>query len=144
MALINTPRKSAMRRAASSQRPSARKKPLSTVQKTASGGAAPSSDGSLRGEHLSLRQLLRKGRESGEVDGPQLLGALPEHILDSPQKLDDVVELFDRHGIALRNWHPPTPLRKVEARRRATSNEYEGYRSNDPPRRRWSRPTCAS
>jgi RNA polymerase primary sigma factor len=134
MALINTPRKSAMRRTATSQRPAARKKPLSAVQKSASGGSSPSSEGSLRGEHLSLRQLLRKGRESGEVDGQQLLGALPEHILDSPQKLDDVVELFDRHGIALRNWQPPTPLRKVEARRRTTSNEYEGYRSNDPVR----------
>jgi RNA polymerase primary sigma factor len=135
MALINTPRKSAMRRAASSQRPAARKKPLSPIQKGSGDGTSPASDGTLRAEHMSLRQLLRKGRESGEVDGQQLLVALPEHILDSPQKLDDVVELFDRHGIALRNWQPPTPLRKVEQRRRASSNsEYEGYRSNDPVR----------
>jgi RNA polymerase primary sigma factor len=82
----------------------------------------------------SLRQLLRVGRESGEVDGSVLIKALPNHILSSADKLDDVVAMFRRHGISLKNWQPPVQLRKVEARRRTTSSEYEGYRSNDPVR----------
>src|SRR5262245_1761229 len=71
---------------------------------------APGS-GLSNGEHaaktpggLSLRQLLRRGKESGEVDGSVLLGVLPEHILSVPDKLDAVATLFTRHGVAIRNW----------------------------------------
>ena len=105
------------------------------------------SDSNGNGEHaashgLSLRQLLRRGRETGEVDGKLLLRALPEHITKSEQKLDEVVSLFSRNGVSLRNWQPPTPLRKTETRRRPTSaasssssgGDYDGYRSNDPVR----------
>jgi len=134
MTLINAPRKSTSRPAAAPQRSGARKKPASAHAAESSPESSEGASPRDSSRPASLRQLLRRGRESGEVDGQQLLGALPAHILGSAQKLDDVVELFDRHGIALRNWQPPTPLRKVEVRRRATSNEYEGYRSNDPVR----------
>ncbi len=82
----------------------------------------------------SLRQLLRAGKVSGEVEGPVLLRVLPEHILKSPQKLDDVASLFNRHGISVKEWKPPVPLRKPESRRHSSSSEYDGFRSNDPVR----------
>jgi hypothetical protein len=55
----------------------------------------------------SLRQLLRAGKETGHVDGALLLGSLPDHILESPQKLDEVVALFKRHSVAIKDWSPP-------------------------------------
>src|SRR5262245_26899485 len=67
------------------------------------------------GEARSLRQMLRQGRESGEVDGTQLLGVLPEHILGSAQKLEEVVSLFQRHGIVIRDWAPPADLPKADS-----------------------------
>jgi RNA polymerase primary sigma factor len=106
------------------------------------GKLSDASNGEHAASHgLSLRQLLRRGRETGEVDGKLLLRALPEHITKSAQKLDEVVSLFSRNGVSLRNWQPPAPLRKTEARRRATpapssssGGDYDGYRSNDPVR----------
>ena len=83
----------------------------------------------------SLRQLLRSGKVSGEVEGPMLLSVLPPHILASQDKLEDVTSLFNRHGISVRDWKPPVVLRKPETRRPAAgSGDYEGYRSNDPVR----------
>jgi RNA polymerase primary sigma factor len=106
-------------------------------RKGVNGGAAPArSEGdAARSEARSLRQLLRQGREFGEVDGAQLLGVLPEHILGSAQKLEEVVSLFQRHGILIRDWQPPQDLPKTDGKRRGEAGaEYEGYRSNDPVR----------
>jgi RNA polymerase primary sigma factor len=84
---------------------------------------------------MSMRQLLRRGKESGEVNGEQLLNTLPEHILNSPEKLDDVVALFTRHAISIRDWQPPVRLRKPDPRRHTRrEDDYDGYRSNDPVR----------
>jgi RNA polymerase primary sigma factor len=82
---------------------------------------------------LTLRQLLRKGKDCGEVEGAELLRVLPPEIAQSPQRLDEVVGLFSRHGVALRSWQAPTVLRRSEPRRRA-EDEYESFRSNDPVR----------
>ncbi len=98
----------------------------------AASGANGASNG--HGQATSLRQLLRLGKELGEVDGPVLLRVLPEHILKSPQKLDDVATLFNRHGISLKEWKPPVLLRKPESRRQTSSSEYDGVRSNGPVR----------
>ncbi len=100
------------------------------------GKAAASRNGESNGvvHGASLRQLLRRGKETGEVDGPVLLRALPDHILKSPQKLEDVTSLFNRHGISVKEWKPPVMLRKPESRRQASGREYEGFRSNDPVR----------
>jgi RNA polymerase primary sigma factor len=104
----------------------------------ANGKSNGSASGVLRGNGAanghgspSLRQLLRAGKVSGEVEGPVLLRVLPEHILTSPQKLDDVASLFNRHGISVKEWKPPVLLRKPESRRHS---EYDGVRSNDPVR----------
>ena len=87
------------------------------------------------GAGAGLRQLLRSGKETGRVDGAALLSALPGHILDSPQKLDEVVTLFKRHSVAIKDWTPPVQLRRPDPRRRANGAEdYSGYRSNDPVR----------
>jgi RNA polymerase primary sigma factor len=104
-------------------------------RRAANGSGMPASEGEgrVKGEARSLRQMLRAGRESGEVDGAQLLCVLPEHILACAQKLEEVVSLFQRHGIVIRDWNPPQDLPKVE-KRRGESAEYEGYRSNDPVR----------
>ncbi|MBW2281675.1 MAG: RNA polymerase sigma factor RpoD [Deltaproteobacteria bacterium] len=86
-------------------------------------------------ESPSLRQLLRNGKESGVVDGAAVLKALPEHIRGSSEKLEEVVELFSRQGISIREWKPPAQLRKPEVRRAvASTSDYDGYRSNDPVR----------
>jgi RNA polymerase primary sigma factor len=77
--------------------------------------------------------MLRQGREIGEVEGSLLLGVLPDHILGSAQKLEEVVALFQRHGIVIRDWQPPADLPKVD-KRRGGDAELEGYRSNDPVR----------
>jgi RNA polymerase primary sigma factor len=107
----------------------------------ANGKSNGSASGVLRGNGAanghgspSLRQLLRAGKVSGEVEGPVLLRVLPEHILTSPQKLDDVASLFNRHGISVKEWKPPVLLRKPESRRHTSSSEYDGVRSNDPVR----------
>ncbi len=88
------------------------------------------------GSHpLSFRQLLRKGKENGHVEGAELLRVLPGHLLAAPEKLEEVLALFRRHSVAVRAWQPPVIIRKPEPRRRPTaSEEYEGYRSNDPVR----------
>ena len=98
-------------------------------------GAAVAADGKPEIKHggPSLRQLLRKGKESGQADGAQLLQALPERILKSPERLEEVVALFRRHSVVLQNWKPPVVTRKPETRRR-NGEDYESYRSNDPVR----------
>jgi RNA polymerase primary sigma factor len=101
-------------------------------------GALVATNGNGNGvrDEMSLRQLLRHGKESGVVDGSEVLKALPEHIRGSSEKLEEVVELFSRQGISIREWKPSAaPLRKPEARRHTSSgSDYEGYRSNDPVR----------
>ncbi len=138
MAPTNTPRKTTSRRTSGSKVSSARSKAAATKASKKSVAASGSSKSEANAEDTpvqSLRQLLRAGRENGEVDGQALLRALPDHILGSAQKLDEVVALFSRQGVSIKNWEPPTPLRKVESRRRSSNNsEYEGYRSNDPVR----------
>jgi len=74
------------------------------------------------------------GKESGEVEGSKILQALPEHILKSAEKLDEVVALFGRQGVSIKQWQPPVWLRKPEVRRRSSDDEYGGVRSNDPVR----------
>jgi RNA polymerase primary sigma factor len=75
------------------------------------------------------------GKEIGEVDGALLLRILPDHILKTPEKLDDVVAMFGRHGISLKDWRPPVRLRKPDPRSSNGHDEdYEGFRSNDPVR----------
>ncbi len=83
----------------------------------------------------SFRQLLRKGKENGHVEGSELLRVLPDHLLGAPEKLEEVLALFRRHSVAVRAWQPPVMMRKPETRRRpSSSEELEGYRSNDPVR----------
>ncbi len=83
----------------------------------------------------SFRQLLRKAKENGHVEGSELLRVLPGHVLAAPEKLEEVLALFRRHSVAVRSWQPPVMMRKPEPRRRpSSSEEYEGYRSNDPVR----------
>jgi RNA polymerase primary sigma factor len=100
-------------------------------------GAGATSSNGVDGEahKPSLRQLLRLGKENGVVEGPVLLEALPEHILKAPEKLDEVVALFGRHGISIKDWRPPVRLRKPDPRTRdSRDGDYEGFRSNDPVR----------
>ena len=111
------------------------------VRAKANGGANGKANGKASGAHSlltngnsSLRQLLRSGKVSGEVEGPLLLSVLPPHILASQEKLEDVTSLFNRHGISVRDWKPPVVLRKPETRRPASGGDYDGYRSNDPVR----------
>jgi RNA polymerase primary sigma factor len=100
---------------------------------SSSGNGASTGNGSA--DRLTLRQLLRQGKESGVADGALVLRALPDHIVKSPEKLDEVVAMFVRHGISLRDWRPPMRLRKPEPRRRSDEDgEYESFRSNDPVR----------
>jgi RNA polymerase primary sigma factor len=99
-------------------------------------GRSATHNGVGDGSHpTSFRQLLRKGKENGHVDGSELLRVLPGHVLGAPEKLEEVLALFRRHSVAVRAWQPPVLMRKPEPRRRpAASEEYEGYRSNDPVR----------
>jgi RNA polymerase primary sigma factor len=109
---------------------------------SSAGGETPSAkaDGAEQtengaGSRPSLRRLLRAGKESGSVQGPELLETLPDHIRNTPEKLEEVLALFRRHGIAIREWKPPVPLRKPEPRRAAPGEDgYDTYRSNDPVR----------
>ena len=83
----------------------------------------------------SLRQLLRTGKDCGFVEGAEILNALPEKARTTPGKLEEVLALFRRHGISVRDWKPPVPLRKPEPRRSpAGVGDYDSYRSNDPVR----------
>jgi RNA polymerase primary sigma factor len=91
--------------------------------------------GNGEGAQPSLRQLLRAGKESGCVEGTELLASLPNHILNATEKLEEVLALFRRHGIAVKDWKPPMRLRKPEPRRPTPGEDgYDGYRSNDPVR----------
>ena len=138
-------KRSSQQAAASTQRKRSAK---SNGVQASSGDAASSANGAGAGASLSdaaisngaadpvsLRQLLRRGKEAGVVDGAAVLKALPEHIQRSSEKLEEVVELFSRQGISIREWKPLAPLRKPEVRRHSSSgSDYEGYRSNDPVR----------
>jgi RNA polymerase primary sigma factor len=78
---------------------------------------------------------LRKSKEAGFVDGSELLKVLPDHLLAAPERLEEVLELFRRHSVAVRQWQPPVMMRKPETRRRPSGpEEVEGFRSNDPVR----------
>ncbi|MCP5045129.1 MAG: RNA polymerase sigma factor RpoD [bacterium] len=100
----------------------------------AKAAAAATSNGTTPELQLSLRQLLRHGKETGKVEGAAILAALPDHILSSQPKLEDVVALFRRHAISIHQWQPPVVTRKAEPRRRASGEDFDGYRSNDPVR----------
>jgi RNA polymerase primary sigma factor len=83
----------------------------------------------------SFRQLLRRSKEAGFVEGSELLKVLPDHLLAAPERLEEVLELFRRHSVAVRQWQPPVMMRKPETRRRPSGpEEVEGFRSNDPVR----------
>ncbi len=88
-------------------------------------GVAVAADGKpeVKQRGPSLRQLLRRGKESGQVDGAQLLQALPEKILKSQERLEEVVALFARHSVVLQNWEPPVVTRKPETRRRSNGED---------------------
>ena len=114
------------------------------VQPEPNGAGAVNGTGAIHGTgngaaaepRVSLRQLLRRGKETGSVEGDQLLRALPEKILSSPQRIEEVTDLFRRHSVAIRAWNPPTTAKtKPEPRRRLnTTDDYDGVRSNDPVR----------
>src|SRR5262245_58639680 len=92
-------------------------------------------NGVANGHQPSIRQLLRKSKELGFVEGADLLKVLPDHLLAVPERLEEVLELFRRHSVAVRSWQAPVMMRKPETRRRASSpEEVEGFRSNDPVR----------
>ena len=136
MARSKTPRQSASTRKRTSKAKAA--SATATLKAAASaqgnGNGAATTKGNGSGPSLSFRQLLRLGKECGEVDGALILRALPGHILRSAQKLDEVVALFSRQGVSIKEWRPPLWLRKPEVRRRASDDEYGGFRSNDPVR----------
>jgi RNA polymerase primary sigma factor len=141
MANRKSPPASASRRKTSNRSGrSARAESGSNGKEASNGAAAAAGNGTngvegLINGRLSMRQLLRKGKEIGEVSGEQLLNTLPDHILNSPEKLDDVVALFTRHAISIRDWQPPVRLRKPDPRRHnRRDDDYDGYRSNDPVR----------
>ena len=92
-------------------------------------------NGVANGHQPSFRQLLRKSKELGFVDGADLLKVLPDHLLAVPERLEEVLELFRRHSVAVRSWQAPVMMRKPETRRRPSGpEEVEGFRSNDPVR----------
>jgi RNA polymerase primary sigma factor len=106
---------------------------------TGTNGATPEASGessqNATSTRPSLRQLLRAGKESGVVAGADLLGALPDHLRNTPDKLEEVLAMFRRHAISVKDWKPPVPLRKPEPRRVSSGEgDYDGYRSNDPVR----------
>ncbi len=92
-------------------------------------------NGVANGHQPSFRQLLRKSKELGFVEGADLLKVLPDHLLAVPERLEEVLELFRRHSVAVRSWQAPVMMRKPETRRRPSGpEEVEGFRSNDPVR----------
>ena len=67
-------------------------------------GRYPTHNGVGDGSHpQSFRQLLRKGKENGHVEGAELLRVLPGHVLGAPEKLEEVLALFRRHSVAVRS-----------------------------------------
>ena len=139
MARSKAPKQSSTRRKTSSAKgesPSRRLRPSASGRGNGSGALVSAQiDGDGAAPRLSLHQLLRQGKERGEVDGATVLRALPEHILKSAEKLDEVVALFNRQGVSIKEWRPPVWLRKPEVRRRPSGEEeYGGFRSNDPVR----------
>jgi len=62
-------------------------------------GRSATHNGVGDGSHpQSFRQLLRKGKENGHVEGTELLRVLPGHVLGAPEKLEEVLALFRRQG----------------------------------------------
>ncbi len=134
MSRSKTPKQSSTRNRQPSAKSGAHKKaPRLAVVVQRNGSAAAIRRNGAR-PPISLRQLLRSGKVSGEVEGSMILQALPEHILKSAEKLDAVVALFSRQGVSIKEWQPPVWLRKPEVRRRNPDDEYGGFRSNDPVR----------
>ena len=134
MSRSKTPKQSSTRNRQPSARSGAHKKtPRLAAMVQGNGSAAAIRRNGAR-PPTSLRQLLRSGKVSGEVEGSMILQALPEHILKSAEKLDAVVALFSRQGVSIKEWQPPVWLRKPEVRRRNPDDEYGGFRSNDPVR----------
>ncbi len=135
MTRSKTPKQSSTRTSPSIVKTEARPNTASPLAIVQGNGSGASPDGNGAPPRLSLRQLLRLGKETGEVEGSKVLGALPEHILKSAEKLDEVVALFVRQGVSIKEWEPPVWLRKPEVRRRTSGDdEYGGFRSNDPVR----------
>ena len=54
---------------------------------------------------------------------------LPDDILKSPERLEEVVALFTRYSVVLRDWAPPVVTRKPETRRRI-ENQSGAERAN--------------
>ncbi len=134
MSRSKTPKQSSTRNRQPSAKSGAHKKtPRLAAMVQGNGSAAATRRNGARSP-TSLRQLLRSGKVSGEVEGSMILQALPEHILKSAEKLDAVVSLFSRQGVSIKEWRPPVWLRKPEVRRRSSDDEYSGFRSNDPVR----------
>ncbi|MEE9279063.1 MAG: RNA polymerase sigma factor RpoD [Myxococcota bacterium] len=119
---------------AAAPKPSSRGNGAATAEAEAGANGQGNGKAEVRRGDPSLRQLLRRGKESGQVAGAQVLKALPVEILKSPERLEEVVALFRRHSVVLQDWAPPVVTRKPEPRRRSNGEDYETYRSNDPVR----------
>jgi RNA polymerase primary sigma factor len=130
-----TPKSSTNRAARKSDGKAKVTKKTQSKSRSAKTARARRTNGHDEERRISLRQLLRRGKELGLVEGDDLLTTLPPTILESAQRLDDVADLFRRNGVSIRNWNPPTARTRVEPRRRLpSSDEYDGVRSNDPVR----------
>ncbi len=134
MSRSKTPKQSSTRNRQPCAKSGAHKKALRLAAVVQRNGSAAAKRRNGASSPISLRQLLRSGKVSGEVEGSMILQALPEHILKSAEKLDAVVALFSRQGVSIKEWQPPVWLRKPEVRRRNPDDEYGGFRSNDPVR----------
>ncbi len=134
MSSSKTPKQSSARSKQPARKSGAYKKAPRLAAVAQGNGSVAATRGNGARPRVSLRQLLRSGKVSGEVEGSMILQALPEHILKSAEKLDEVVALFSRQGVSIKEWKPPVWLRKPEVRRRNSNDEYGGFRSNDPVR----------
>jgi hypothetical protein len=90
MARSKAPKQSSTRRKTSSAKgesPSRKPRPSASGRGNGCGALVSAQiDGDGAAPRLSLHQLLRQGKERGEVDGATVLRALPEHILKSAEK----------------------------------------------------------
>src|SRR5262249_56983028 len=104
--------------------PIALKAPLAKPERKSANGAngkrfaRATHNGVANGNQPSFRQLLRKSKELGFVEGAELLKVLPEHLLAVPERLEEGLELFRRHSVAIRSSPAPLVMRKPATRRR--------------------------